>query len=53
MPESLGFIPPHNKSVPVTPNLRVSMLVEPKQEMVPESLGSGPLTTRVFLSQLT
>jgi hypothetical protein len=39
VPESLGFNPPYNKSVPVTANLRVSMLVETMQEMVPESLG--------------
>jgi hypothetical protein len=39
VPESLGFSPPYNKSVPVKANLRVSILVEMLQEMVPESLG--------------
>ncbi len=52
VPESLGVSPSYNTSVPVTSNLRVSMLVETMQEIVPESLGSSSLTTRLLLSGL-
>jgi hypothetical protein len=42
MTVSMGVSHPYNKRFPVTANLRVSMLVETMQEMVPESMGYSP-----------